>query len=139
MLNVADYLYYFWPDWIVLTLIFWCFVEPNRYGPFTGFVLGILLDVLMVKTFGVLSLGLVLIAFLVNKSSHQLQVMTAWQQAILIGLLLAILKLVTGWVYGLVDDFSFSWSFWYSTLGSMLAWPFVFIAFNELRQFARNH
>ena len=71
MLSVADSIYYFWPEWLVLVLIFWCYTEPDRYGPLTGFILGILLDVLTVKTFGVLSLGLAFIAFFVNKTSHQ--------------------------------------------------------------------
>ena len=137
MLSVADSIYYFWPEWLVLVLIFWCYTEPDRYGPLTGFILGILLDVLTVKTFGVLSLGLVFIAFFVNKTSHQMKVMTTWQQSLLVALFLAILKFITGWVYGMTDEFSFTWSFWYSIIGSMIAWPFLTIVLGELRRVSR--
>ncbi len=137
MISVTDALYYFWPDWVVLVVIFWCMVEPERYGPLLAVFVGLILDVLTVNTFGVASLGLAFVAFFVNKSSYQLKVMTTWQQTMLIGFMLGILKLLTGWVYGMVEDFGFTWSFWYSILGSMMAWPFVFIALSELRRFAR--
>ncbi|MEO0368590.1 MAG: rod shape-determining protein MreD [Pseudomonadota bacterium] len=137
LVALPDSIYYFWPDWLVLVVIYWSLVEPERVGPFFGLSLGLLMDVLMVKHFGVQSLGFAIIAFLINKSHQQLKVMTTWQQMLIVGLLIATFKLIIGWLYGLVSEFNFTLEFWYSILGSMVAWPFVFIMLNELARFAR--
>ena len=137
LVSLPDALYYFWPDWMLLVVIFWSYSERDAFGPGHALPMGILLDVLYVKTFGVLSLGFVLIAFIVNQTSHQLKAMTSWQQCFMVGLLAAIFKLLTGWLYGIVEDFSFTLPFWYSIIGSMVAWPFVTIILSGLRRFTR--
>ena len=34
------------PDWLILVLIYWCMAIPERIGIFTGWMLGLLLDVM---------------------------------------------------------------------------------------------
>ena len=33
------------PDWVVLVLIYWCLVEPERVGPVAGWVVGLAVDI----------------------------------------------------------------------------------------------
>ena len=137
MLPVPVWLLYFWPDWMVLVVFYWALTVPDRVGPLVGFIIGTVLEVLFVRTFGVLGFGLAILAFTVNRWSLQLRALTVWQQMIVVGVFDAIYKLITGWLYGLISDFTITTEYWYSLAGAMLCWPFVFILLQELRRMAR--
>jgi len=55
----------------------------------------------------------------------------------LIGVFVGLFKVLTGWLYGLVADFTITTDYWYSIIGGMLVWPFVYILLQELRRLAR--
>ncbi|RBP50922.1 rod shape-determining protein MreD [Arenicella xantha] len=137
IVQLPTWLFYFWPDWIALIIIYWSLVTPTRIGPLSAFIVGVLLEVLFVRTFGVLGLGLAILALLVNSAHQQLRVLSVWQQMVFVGLFVGIFKLVTGWLYGIVDDFAITKEYWYSILGGMLIWPFVYILLEEMRRKAR--
>jgi len=130
---LPQWLFYFWPDWIALVIVYWALYTPNRVGPLIGFIMGTLLEVLFVREFGVEGLGLASLALIVNRTNKQLVVISIWQQTIVVGLFVALFKIITGWLYGLVSDFTITVEYWYSILGAMLAWPFISILLNELR------
>lgn len=135
--QLPAWLFYFWPDWIALVVVFWALIAPDRFGPFAGFIIGTILEVVFVRKFGVLGLGLAVLAFIVNSTHQQLRVLSMWQQMILAGLFIGVFKLLTGWLYGLVTDFTFNREYWYSLVGCIVVWPFVFILLQELRRIAR--
>jgi len=137
LIQLPQNVFYFWPDWIVLVVVFWALVQPDRIGPVIGFIIGTLLEVLFVRNFGVMGLGLATLAFLVNSTHQQLRALSPWQQMFLIGLFVGIFKLITGWFYGLVSDFTITTEYWYSLLGDMIVWPFVSILIHELRRIFR--
>lgn len=137
VIQMPQWMFYFWPDWIALVVVYWALHAPNRFGPFAGFLIGLLLDVLFVRKFGVEGLGLATLAFLVNSSHQQLRVLSLWQQTLLVGVFIGIFKLITGWLYGMVADFTITREYWYSLLGCIVVWPFVYILMQELRRIAR--
>jgi rod shape-determining protein MreD len=126
-------IFYFWPDWIALIVVYWALMVPDRIGPWVGFVFGTLLEVLFVRDFGVLGFGLAMLAFAVNRTHLQLQVLSIGPQTVVVGLFIAVFKLIAGWLYGLTSDFAMTSEYWYSFIGCVLAWPFVFILLQELR------
>ena len=134
VVQLPAWLFYFWPEWIALVVIYWALVAPKRVGPFVGFIIGTLLEVLFVRNFGVLGLGLATLAFLVNSASQQLRALSIWQQMISVGFFAAIFKILTGWLSGLVAGFTITTEFWYSLVGSVVIWPFAYILLEELRR-----
>ena len=126
-------IFYFWPDWIALIVVYWALMAPDRVGPWVGFVFGTLLEVLFVRDFGVLGFGYAMLAFAVNRTHLQLQVISIGPQMVVVGLLIAVFKLIIGWLYGLTSDFTMTSEYRYSLIGCVLAWPFVFILLQELR------
>ena len=134
---LPQWLFYFWPDWVALVIVYWALYTPEKVGPFVGFIIGILLEVLFVREFGVEGLGLATLAFVVNRANQQLRVLSIWQQTIVVAMFVALLKLITGWLYGLVGDFTITVEYWYSILGCILVWPFISILLHELRRKAR--
>ena len=66
---LPQWLFYFWPDWIALIIIYWALYTPDRVGPVIGFVMGVLLEVLFVRKFGVEGFGLPSKPFVVQCSA----------------------------------------------------------------------
>ena len=137
LIQLPIWVFYLWPDWIALVVVFWSLHQPDRFGPVAGFIVGTLLEVLFVRTFGVFGLGLATVAFIVNTTHQQLRAMSIWQQMFVIGLYIGVFKLMTGWLSGMVSDFVINSQFWYSLLGDILVWPFVTILLHELRRVMR--
>ena len=137
VVHLPNWLFYFWPEWIVIVVAYWGLVAPKRFGPIAGFIIGTLLEVLFVRKFGVLGLGLGTVTFLVNSISLQLRALSIWQQMISIGFLIALFKLLTGWLSGLVSAYTITTEYWYSIVGTVLIWPFAFILLEELRRVMR--
>jgi rod shape-determining protein MreD len=131
-------IFYFWPDWMALIVVYWALMVPDRIGPWVGFAIGTLLEVLFVRNFGVLGFGLAMLAFTVNRAHLQLQVLPIGPQMVVVGLFIGLFKLTTGWLYGLTSDFTITTEYWYSLIGCMLAWPFVFILLQELSRPTRT-
>ena len=129
--------FYFWPDWIVIVVVFWSLHQPDKFGPISAFVIGILLEVLFVRNFGVISLGLACLAYVGNFSHQQLRALSPWQQMFVVGFFIGVYKLVTGWLLGLVSEFDMTKEYWYSLLGDILIWPFAIILLHELRRMMR--
>jgi rod shape-determining protein MreD len=137
VVQLPDWLFYFWPDWIAIIVVYWALAVPDKVGPFVGFIIGTLLEVLFVRKFGVLGFGLATLAFIVNATNQQLRVLSIWQQMLLIGVFISIFKLSTGWLSGMVSGFTITPEYWYSILGSVLIWPFAYILLDELRRAVR--
>lgn len=51
------------PDWVALTLVFWCIHQPLRVGMGTAFTLGLVMDVANASVMGQHALAYVLLAF----------------------------------------------------------------------------
>ncbi|MFT6408384.1 MAG: rod shape-determining protein MreD [Arenicella sp.] len=137
VVQLPGWLFYFWPDWIAIVVAYWALVTPKRVGPFVGFIIGTLVEVLFVRKFGVMGFGLATLAFIVNSTSQQLRVLSIWQQMISMGAFIGFFKLLTGWLSGLVAGFTITTEYWYSLLGTVLIWPFAYILLEELRRAVR--
>lgn len=110
------------PALVPLTLSYLCLHAPNRFGLGWAFLLGLLLDVSHSTTMGQHALCLCLLIYLVTKLRPTLQLMPAWQQAILLvpawlayqGLLL--------WLDGFVgQSIEPAWR-WLPVLSTSLCW-----------------
>ncbi|MFQ3244676.1 MAG: rod shape-determining protein MreD [Arenicella sp.] len=137
VVQLPGWLFYYWPDWIAIVVAYWALVAPKRIGPYVGFIIGTLLEVLFVRKFGVMGFGLATLAFIVNSTSQQLRVLSIWQQMISMGVFIGFFKLLTGWLSGMVAGFTITAEYWYSLLGTVVIWPFAFILLEELRRAVR--
>lgn len=137
LVQLPQWLFYVWPDWVALIVMYWALVSPKHVGPIAGFVIGIILEVLFAKTFGVTGLGMATLVLLVSITHLQFRVTSRWQQMVLVGLFTGFYKLLTGWLYGLVSDFTITSEYWYSILGNVAVWPFLSILLDEFRHLLR--
>ena len=137
ILPLPQSMFYFWPDWMALIVIYWSLTVPDRIGPWVGFAIGTVLEVLFVRNFGVLGFSMAVLAFSTNRASLQIRALSIWQQTLFVCIFIALFKLITGWLYGLSSDFTITREYWYSLVGDLVFWPFVFILLQELRRITR--
>lgn len=124
----------FRPDWVALVLIYWCMALPNRVGVGTGFVLGLILDVLYGSMLGENALAKTLIAFLTVHFHLQLRMFPRWQQAVVVLLLVSANNLLVLWIKHLAGTSPSSWGYLTPSIVSMLIWPWLFVILRDIRR-----
>ncbi|GAB6041295.1 rod shape-determining protein MreD [Endothiovibrio diazotrophicus] len=124
----------FRPEWATLVLIYWCLALPTRVGLGTAWMVGIMLDVLKGTLLGQHALGMTMVAFIVLKLHLRIRVHPLWQQAISVGLLLALNQLLVLWIHGMMGRPITDWLHWAPTASGALLWPLVFVALRRLRR-----
>ncbi len=124
----------FTPDWIVLVLIYWVMAMPNRIGVFSGWLLGLFVDVLTGTLFGINALSLALVAFLIQVLYHRLRIFPRWKQAINVAVIVGIHRLLVLNLSGLVEPFSYEFSYWLPLISAAAFWPWVFILLRDVRR-----
>jgi len=116
----------FWrPDFLALTLIYWCIALPQRVGVFSGWLVGFLKDVLLASLLGLYALSLTFIAFVSISAYRRLRAFPYHQQMFLVFIMLLAVQLPSLWMRGLQTNSLFDFSFMYSALSSTLIWPLV--------------
>lgn len=126
------------PDWVALVLIYWCITVPGRVGVGTGWLAGLVLDVLYGSLLGNHALAKSVVAYVSHRLHLQLRVFPRWQQAIAVLALVALNNLVLLWVRSLAGAAPpAEWSYWTSSIVSMLIWPWLFVILRDVGRRAR--
>jgi rod shape-determining protein MreD len=121
------------PDWLGLTLIFWCLVLPYRVSVGSGFLAGLLLDVLSGTLLGEHALSLSLIAYLCVRLHQRIRVYPMWQQALTVMLFLILHQLITLWIDSIIGRPAPPISYWAPSLIGAALWPFIFHLLTSVR------
>jgi rod shape-determining protein MreD len=116
----------FRPDWVGLVLIYWCFALPERVGVFSGWLAGLLLDVLTSNLLGQHALALSIVAYLTIRIHQQVRVFPLWQQALAVLLLLSVHQLILLWTNSIIGYPGPGLIFWISPLIGAAIWPLIF-------------
>lgn len=124
----------FRPQWAVLVLIYWCLALPHRISVGTGFVLGLLLDVLTGTLLGQHALGLSLVAYLTVQLHARIRVFPLWQQAFAVLVLLVMEHMLSLWVMAATGQAPPALRYWAIPLVSALLWPWVFVTLRNVRR-----
>ena len=124
----------FRPDWVGLVLIYWCMATPSRIGVGTGWLLGLLQDVLFGSLFGSHAIAKALIAFITLKLHLQLRMFPRWQQAVTVLVLLVLNQLLVLWIRGLAGNAPETFIYWTPSIVGMLVWPWLFVILRDVRR-----
>ena len=121
------------PAWVVMMVIYWCIILPERVGVAIAWVLGLLLDVYTGTLLGQNALGLSVIAYLTLSLHKQIRIFPPLQQSVLICIYLLLFQFFTLWIRGIIGVPPQHWAFWAPVLSSMLLWPIFFIIMRNIR------
>ena len=122
------------PDWVALTLIFWCLTLPYRVSVGSGFIAGLLLDVLTGTLLGQHALGLSIVTFIAIQMHQRIRVFPFWQQSLGILILLVIEHLLALWVTGATQGVTPGLVYWAVPPIGALLWPWVFVTLRKTRR-----
>jgi len=114
------------PDWVGLTLIFWCLTLPYRVSVGSGFVAGLLLDVLTGTLLGQHALALSLVAYVCVRLHARIRAYPVWQQMLTVLVLLMLHQLVVLWVDRTIGRPGQGFGYWLPSLIGMFLWPLVY-------------
>lgn len=124
----------FVPDWVALTLIYWCMAAPQRVSVGTGWVLGLTLDVLYGSLLGQHALAKSAIAFITVRLHPQLRMFPRWQQAVSVLMLLFFNQLLVAWIRGLTGHAPGTVAYWTPSIVGALLWPWLFVILRDVRR-----
>lgn len=111
------------PDFVAITLVFWCTHQPRMVGMGIAWCMGLLMDVNNASLFGQHALSYTVLAYLANSLSRRLQWFPLWQQALHILPIFLIAQLVTLAVRLISGALFPGWMFFASSFFATLLWP----------------
>jgi len=113
----------YWPDWVAITLIYWCLHMPRYFGVGSAWLVGIVLDVAQGTLLGQHALALSLVAYFTVKFHLQLRVFPLSQMAATVFALLGIYRFVLFWINGVAGVDAPLAAYWGPVLSGALIWP----------------
>ncbi len=127
-------LLWFQPEWVYMVLIYWCMALPHRVGVVSGFFLGLSVDLLEGTLLGQNALTCSVVAYLALLLYQRLRNYGAWQQAMMVGVLIGISLMISQWIQNLTSVAADTVAFLLPALTSTILWPWFFIAMRTLRR-----
>ena len=124
----------FRPQWVTLVLLYWAIALPHRIGVGSGFIAGIVLDVLTGTLLGQHALGLSIVTFIAIQLHQRIRVFPFWQQSLGILVLLVIEHLLALWVMGATRGVTPGMVYWMVPLIGALLWPWIFVTLRKVRR-----
>ncbi len=124
----------FRPQWVTLTIIFWCLSLPERVGVFWAFGTGLILDVLTASLLGQQALGLSLVAYVTIKLHARIRLFPLWQQSFFVWVLLLVERLLTLWILGATGQPLPTLTYWIPTFIGLLLWPWLSTVLNQIER-----
>lgn len=122
------------PQWVALTIIYWCLALPDRVGVFWAFFTGLVLDVTAGTLLGQHALSLSVVAYLVVELYPRIRIFPLWQQSLFVWVLLLVERLLSLWVIGATGQPTPTLWYWAPTFVGMLLWPWIFIVLRDVRR-----
>lgn len=119
------------PEWVLLTLIYWVLVLPDRVGISIAFILGLLMDLVSGALLGEHALAFVAISYMMTYFSQRIRLLSMIQQMIFMFLLLFAYQTFQFWTWKIsgigVGDVTVSKGlYWLASVTSVLVWPIIY-------------
>ncbi len=130
LIPLPDTIRSFRPEFVALTLIYWTMAVPKRIGISFSWTIGLLMDVLLGGSLGLLAFSYALIVYLVLQFHLQIRQYPMWQQALSVFSLILLLQIL----FVITASYSEGWAFWIPAIMSMLIWPIIYRLLRGVRR-----
>ena len=129
----------FKPYWLALILVYWALETPERVGLGLAFIVGLIGDALTGELLGEQALRLCILCFIILRFRSRLRFFPMWQQSLALFVLLLNDRVVLLMIRACAGEPSPPAAFWLAPVAGMLAWPWLFLLFDDLRARLRVH
>lgn len=123
------------PDWVALTLVYWCMVAPQRLGMGTGWLLGLLLDVGRGALLGQHALAFAALAYLTLQIHQRMRGFSLWRQMVSVLFFLLVEQLLIFWISGVIGYPPRDGWYLAPAVGGMLVWPLLFVILRDAQRY----
>ncbi|WP_297808499.1 rod shape-determining protein MreD [uncultured Methylophaga sp.] len=121
---------FFRPEWVVLTLMYWAMALPHRVSIGVGWLSGLIMDVMMGGTLGVMAFSYAFAVYLIARFHLQLRQYPLWQQALTIFSVVLLVHFVSV----MAGRPEMSWVVWMPVVTSTLMWPVIYPLLRKIRR-----
>ncbi len=125
ILPLADWIKLMNPDWVLLLLIYWAMMMPERIGVFNAWMSGIIVDVLTGRILGMHGLIYALVCYSCLKFHRRLRNFPLPQQTVFIFFCLLVAQVLVFWIENIQGRTGLNAYFWLPVLSGSLSWPIV--------------
>lgn len=125
---------YFRPDWPLLVLAYWSMAMPARVSIGYAWVTGFILDILLGSVLGIHAFAFSITIYITTSNYQKLRNFSVWQQAIMIGLFLALYHLIVFWLTHFLTDVYFIVQYMWPVVTGMAVWPWLFLLLRKYRR-----
>ncbi|MDX2426080.1 MAG: rod shape-determining protein MreD [Cycloclasticus sp.] len=122
------------PSWTLLTLMYWSIALPHKVSIGTGWLTGLLFDVLSGSLIGQHALIFSITTFFGHTLYSRLRNYRVWQQAIFILFFLLLMRLLSLWISQLNYPLETDYLYWLQVVTSALIWPLIFSILRLVRR-----
>jgi rod shape-determining protein MreD len=122
------------PAWTTMAVIYWSLMWPGRFGVFSAFLVGLLVDVAHGSLLGEHALSLSLVAYLVLRLHLRMRVFPLWQLTLSVFALMFVEAFVLFWIDGATGRAEFGPGRWGPVVAAVLFWPVLMAAMDRLRE-----
>lgn len=133
ILPLPDYLSYLNPDWVLLILIYWTLVLPERIGVVNAWCVGLMIDVLTGRPLGQQALVYALVGYSSLKFHQNLRQYSLSQQSWFVFLNLLGVQLLIFWIESMHSTTEFTWIFWMPVVTGTLSWSLIVMVIPYIR------
>jgi rod shape-determining protein MreD len=124
----------FRPDWALIILIYWSLALPLRVNVGKAWLVGFILDVLLGTIVGV-NAGIYALTIYISAVNYQkIRNFSVWQQALVVGILVALNHLLLFWLQHFLKAATFNSSYLYPALTATFIWPWAFMLLRRVRR-----
>lgn len=123
---------WFMPDWCLLVLFAWYFVNTDFVPIWLAWLLGLVLDGLTGSLLGLHALGYVLTWYIFSLFSVRIVMFPMFQKMLIMGLIALADFAIILCVQALFSDMDISWHRLYAVFFSAICWPGVLAIVNKL-------
>ena len=123
----------FRPDWVMLMLIYWAIVAPQKYSVGTAWLVGIVMDVAQGTMLGQHALTMCLIVFVTIRFHLQMRVFPLTQLTLTVMAMLSVYQFLLFWINGVAGVTAPATVYWGPVITGTLIWPALSMFMNGLR------
>lgn len=130
MVPMPDSLRFFRPEWVVLTLMYWAMALPYRVSIGVGWLTGLVMDVTMGGTLGIMAFSYAFAVYLIARFHLQLRQYPLWQQALTIFSVVLLVHFVSI----MASRPEMNWVVWMPVITSTVMWPVIYPVLRKIRR-----
>lgn len=125
----------FRPDWVALTLIYWCMMLPQRVGVGTGWLTGLLVDAGRGALLGQHALAFATVAYLTLQGHQRLRGFSPWRQMLSVLVFLGLAQILIFWISGVIGYPPRDAWYLAPAAGGMAIWPLLFLLLRDVQRY----